>query len=574
MDAENVAETYDRLSRMTVWEVLQQTAGRLPAKLSVVCGAERLTFSDVLERSRRLAAGLERLGLQKGDVAAVYMPNSVELVLAFYALQKLGVVVAWLNPNYRETEARFILENSGAKAVFLFREWQGFDYVGGVRGLGDLPHLRVMVVADWGANRGGAALPEPNGPRGVGAGQREPAKGDSALGLAWFHDLLAQGVAEEGGYAGPEDLSMLLYTSGTTGRPKGAMISQSQAVRAGWSYSLGVDAREEDVFIAFLALSHSYGCGALLVQPFVLGATVVILDQFSPERAFQLMETERVTLQLAAPAHYILELNHPDRRKHDLSTLRAGLIAGQIAPFQLITRVEREMGIYISSFLGSSEVGPGLSIILPYGAPLELRERAIGFPLEGTRAKVVDPETGRAQGPGEAGELLLSGWHVTRGYWRNPEETAHQIREGWLHTGDLVIRDEQECYRILGRTKECINRGGFKIIPSELESLLVQHPAISEACVVGTPNPVLGESICACVKVGPGLGTLSLEEVRTFLEGKVAPFKLPEELLVLGEFPRLGGGLKINRFGRGGVVELAQADPAKQSLRRKRGARR
>jgi acyl-CoA synthetase (AMP-forming)/AMP-acid ligase II len=545
MDPHRIRETYDDLSRRAVWDVLRDVTARLPGKVALVCGQERLTFAQIWSRSMRVAAGLVRLGFRKGDVAAIYMPNSVELVLAFYALQKLGMVVAWLNPNYRELEARFILENSAAKAIFVFQEWQGFDYVRAVRRLGPLPELETVV-----------AVP------------RNPRMENSEAGVVWFHELLEGGEGDEEGCAGPSDLSMLLYTSGTTGRPKGAMICQSQVVRAGWSYSLGVDATEEDVFIGFLPLAHSYGCGALLVQPFILGARVAILDQFSPERAFELIQRERVTLQLAAPAHYILELNHPARGGYDLSSLRAGLIAGQIAPPNLITRVEQEMGIYISSFLGASEVGPGLSIILPYGSPLDVREKYIGVPLETTRAKVVDSLTGVQKEPGEPGELLLSGWHVTQGYWRNPEETANQIREGWLHTGDLVARDGDGCFRILGRTKECINRGGYKIIPSEIEFLLVQHPGVAEACVVGTSNPVLGESICACVRLDAGAERLTIEEVRGFLEGKIAPYKLPDELLVVEDFPRLSGGLKINRLGRGGLVELANTASDKQSIRR------
>jgi fatty-acyl-CoA synthase len=367
----------------------------------------------------------------------------------------------------------------------------------------------------------------------------------------------------------PDDLSMLIYTSGTTGKPKGAMISQSQVIRAGWAYSLGVDAMEDDIFIAVLPMSHSYGCGALLIQSVLLGSTLVLLDRFSPEAAFQLIEKERVTLQLAAPAHYIMELEHPSRTRYDLSSLRAGLIAGQLAPKGLIPRVEAAFGIYLSSFLGSSEVGPGLSIILPYKTPLDVRENYIGFPLSGTQAKIADPLTGAEKGPGEPGELLLSGWHVTGGYWRNPEETANQIRNGWLHTGDLAARDADGCFRIMGRIKEFINRGGFKVIPSEVEQLLLELPGVEEACVVGTPNHVLGESICACLKLRTGASSLSLADLRAAISGKVADYKLPDELLLLTDFPRMPGGLKVNRFGMGGLVEVAKTAPDKEVLRSK-----
>jgi acyl-CoA synthetase (AMP-forming)/AMP-acid ligase II len=517
----------------------------LPDKVAVIDGERRLSFAEVRGHSERVAAGLASVGLGKGDVVAVYMPNSIELVTVFYALQRIGAVIAWINPNYRESEVRFILENSGARALFLFEKWQGYDCLSAALNLDGLPGLGHIVVA-----------------RAGGQTQVQDAR------VLRFEDLETLGSTVPGAAAAPDDLSMLIYTSGTTSRPKGAMIRQSQVVRAGFSYSLGVDATEDDVFIGFLPMSHSYGCGALLVQPFILGATLVILNHFSPEAAFALIEREKVTLQLGAPAHYILELSHAKRQHYDLSSLRAGLIAGQMAPAGLITKVEQEMGVHIASFLGSSEVGPGLSIILPHPSSLEVREQSIGYAIYGTEARVADPSTGQELAVGEAGELVLSGWHVTEGYWNNPEETAGQIRDGWLHTGDLVMRDDDGCFRILGRLKDCINRGGFKIIPSELEALLVDHPGVAEVCVVGTPNPVLGESICACVVTDATTGEISLDEVRRDLQKRVAPFKLPDELLVLSELPRMPGGVKVNRYGPGGVVELATESQAKQIVSR------
>ncbi len=541
--ADALRKTYAELSRLTPWQVLERTAARLPDKVAVIEGDRRLTYAELLAESARLADGLAGVGLAKGDVAAVYLPNSTELLTVFYALQRLGVVVAWLNPSYRQTEARFILENSGAKALFLFQEWQGFDYLSAILGLGALDGLETIVAV---RHREGSLPADPR-----------------VRTLAEIRGP-EQTATRLPDVAGPDDLSMLIYTSGTTGRPKGAMITHSQVVRAGFSYSLGVDATEDDIFIGALPMSHSYGCGALLVQPVILGATLALLDVFSAQAAFAVIEKEKVTLQLGAPAHFVLELSHPKRGGYDLSSLRAGLTAGQLAPAGLITRVEQEMGVHIASFLGCSEVGPGLCIILPYDMSLEVRERSIGYALPGTEARVVHPETGAELASGEKGELVLSGWHVTQGYWRNPEETAHQIRNGWLHTGDLVIRDEDGCFSILGRLKEMINRGGFKVIPSEIESMLVQHPSVAEVCVVGTPNPVLGESICVCVRLEEGSSSPTLDELRGYLDGRVAPFKLPDELLVLSDLPRMPGGVKVNRFGAGGVAELARDSDEKQ----------
>jgi acyl-CoA synthetase (AMP-forming)/AMP-acid ligase II len=544
------AAKFNEFSSWTVFRALEETAKRSPSKTAVVDGQKRATYSELLDATRRMAAGFAAAGVRKGDTVAVYVKNCIEMIVGFYALQSLGAVVAWINPLYREREAKFILNNSGARMVFVCESWQGFDYLGALLAMKpELPLLEKIILVP-----------------------SEPDKTFADKTAVSVEELLRGADATRAPLPdiAPDDLSMLIYTSGTTGKPKGAMISHSQVIRAGWAYSLGVDATKDDIFIAFLPMSHSYGCGALLIQSILLGATLVLLDRFSPEAAFRLIEKERVTLQLAAPAHYILELEHPNRTRYDLSSLRAGLIAGQIAPKGLITRVEAAFGIYIASFLGSSEVGPGLSIILPYKTPLAVREDYIGFPLTGTRAKIVDPVTGVEKDPGEPGELLLSGWHVTEGYWRNPEETANQIRNGWLHTGDLAARNADGCFQILGRIKEFINRGGFKIIPSEVERLLLELPGVEEAYVVGTPNHVLGESICACLKLRAGASAISLTELRSAISGKVADFKLPDELLLVADFPRMPGGLKVKRFGEGGLVEVAKNAPGKEVLRSKR----
>ena len=294
-------------------------------------------------------------------------------------------------------------------------------------------------------------------------------------------------------------------------------------------------------------------------------STVVVMDKFEPKKAFELIARERITLQPGAPAHYILELNHPERKQYDLSSLRAGLIAGQIAPEGLITRVQEEMGVYLTSFWGASEVGPGLAILCPYPSQLEVREKYVGVPIAETRVKVVDPVTREELPDGQIGELTLSGWHVMKGYWNNPEETSRQIADGWLFMGDLVSKEEGYL-RIYGRTKDLINRGGFKVYAYELESMMIEHPGIEEVCVVATPNPVLGESICACVVAKKG-EVPNLADIRQFLQGRIAPYKLPDELCIMEEFPRLSGGVKINKFGKGGLAESAGMDQGRERHR-------
>jgi fatty-acyl-CoA synthase len=291
------------------------------------------------------------------------------------------------------------------------------------------------------------------------------------------------------------------------------------------------------------------------------------MDKFEVEKAFELIEREKVTLQLAAPPHYIMELNSKKRSKYDLSTVRAGMIAGMIAPEGLIARVDKEMGIYLTSFWGASEVGPGLGTMCPYPSPLDIRQEYIGKPAADTEIRVVDPATHEELPDGEVGELTLRGWHVMKGYWKNPEGTRKQIVDGWLFMGDLASREKDGFLKIYGRTKDLINRGGYKINPYELESLLIDHPRVNQVSVVATDNPVLGESICVCVIPEPGEPP-TLKEIRQYIKGKVAPHKLPDELSIMQDFPKLSGGVKIKKFGKGGLTELAAKDEDRERIRK------
>jgi acyl-CoA synthetase (AMP-forming)/AMP-acid ligase II len=528
---------------LTLGQVIERSAAEVPDKIAVVDGEQRVSYSELNSTADALAAGLAEIGFKKGDRAAIYMKNSVELMAAFYALQKLGVIVVWVNPLYRRSEAEFILNNSEAKGVFIFSQWDDHNY------LDDLLDLKKEL----------AALDSI-----VLVGESD---GDGVYG---FDDLIKKGSDRSLPAVAintQEDLAMLLYTSGTTGKPKGAMITHYASVRAGWEYSVGVQANSEDTFIGFLPMSHSYGCGSILIQPILLQASVVLMDQFEVEGAFELIEKEKITLQLGAPPHYILELNHNSRSNYDLSSLRAGLIAGMIAPEGLITRVEKEMGVYLTSFWGASEVGPGLGTMCPFPSPLDIREKYIGQPVAGTRMRVVDPVTHKELDEGEIGELTLTGWHVMQGYWKNPEETRRQIIDGWLFMGDLASKEEDGYIKIYGRTKDLINRGGYKINPHELECMLVEHPKVEQVCIVATPNPVLGESICACV-IPRSDQTITLNEVREIMKDKVAPHKLPDELCIMDDFPTLSGGVKVKKFGKDGLAEIAENDDSREQFRK------
>jgi acyl-CoA synthetase (AMP-forming)/AMP-acid ligase II len=286
---------------------------------------------------------------------------------------------------------------------------------------------------------------------------------------------------------------------------------------------------------------------------------MVLMERWDVEEALKLIEEERITIHPAAPTHYIMEMNHSNFKKYDLSSLRAGLISGYVPPPGLMEKIEQEYKFWFCNFWGTSETGPGTLSF--QDSPRAKRLYTVGRPHEGESIRIVHPETAKEVPKRAVGELTLKGWNVTKGYWNNPEETSkHFDEEGWFHIGDLAFMDEDGYITIVGRLKDQINRGGLKIIPNDVEEELRRYPNVSEAVVVGTPNPVLGESICACVIPKEG-ETVTLKEIREFLSEKVSKNKLPDELCLMKEFPKLSGGVKLNKYGAGGILELALKDP-------------
>lgn len=537
-----IISTYKDVENLTVGMTLERSASIVPEKVCVFFKDQRMTYKELNEKSDKVAAALQDMGIRKGDRVAIYMYSCTEFYIAFYAIQKIGAIVAWVNAAYRSHELMFILSNSGAKAVFVQKrdgDSDNFTLLQSLRE--DLPELSHVIAFNGG-------------------------KGD---GVTAFEDIISSSKKKT--YRKPtinnhQDLSMFIYTSGTTGVPKGSMITQYQAVRGGYTHVRGVRATADDVLLGILPLAHSFGCGTALIKPILIQASVILMETFKVEEALKIIESQKPTLQHGSPAHYIMEMNFPGIDRFDLSSLRAGYLAGQICPEEVIQWGE-DRNIYLSSSWGNSEIGPGAGTMCPYKTPLEIRKKSVGKAIPGTTIKVVDPETGKKLSFDKVGEMMIRGPNVLKGYWQNPHETEKQLeKDGWLHTGDLVSMDKKGFITMFGRSKDLINRGGLKIYPVEIESLLLQHPGISQACVVGTPNPVLGESICAVVI--PGSGTeISLSEIRDFLKDKIAKYKLPDELSIVSDFPKMPGGVKINKFGSGGVQELAKLDGNRQKIR-------
>jgi fatty-acyl-CoA synthase len=514
---ENQKVSYSELKSLNIWQILEHSAAAFPEREALVFGSRRYSFNEVKRLAEQCAAGLHHHGLRKGDRIALIMPNWTEFVIAYFAVARLGAILVPLNVRFRRQELSYILRNSGAKAVITCASFSDLDYIELLKELRpDLPELAHIVVI--GQSQGGPGL------------------------ISW-ESLLNEtpGTSLPAIQLDPvQDLFTILYTSGTTGQPKGVMLTHYNLVTNAIMLAEGLESTEEDRYLVAVPLFHVFGITATVLTAYVSGASLVLLDLFRPEEALSLVETERITIHQGVPTMFILELNYPNFNRFDLSSLRTGLIAAAPAPAEIIRRIRQEMGMNIISAYGLTETSPCLTMTR-FEDDDRTRSETVGRALPGVEIKIIN-EDGEKAPVGEVGELVCRSSGVMKGYYKLPEATAAAFdREGWFYTGDLATVDADENIRIVGRKKEMINRGGYKIYPREVEELYYRHPAVLEVAVVGVPDPVLGEKSMACIRLKPGHRAEEIE-LREFLRGKLADFKLPDYFQFVESLPMTSSG--------------------------------
>ncbi|MDP2726623.1 MAG: class I adenylate-forming enzyme family protein [Dehalococcoidia bacterium] len=532
---------FEEIRYCDLGQTLERSARLCPDKTALIYEDQRVTYKELNDRVDALASSLQALGIKKGDRVAIDLVNCPEQIVAYFAVCKLGGIIAWCNPLYRAEEFRFLISNSGSCAVILHKEFRGFDYLAMLRSMRhELPQLKHVIALGGGAGRDALDF-------------------DQLVRQGWGHPYRKAEIDPKA------DLAMLLYTGGTTGAPKGAMHTHEVCIHSSGIIIPVMGVTADDVYLSLIPLYHAFGLGLITNAAVQSQASIVLMPEYKAELALQLIQEHKVTVHHAAPTHILLETSHPNFHKYDLSSLRVGLGGGFAWPLDLFRRAEQELGLELFHGWGMAEVA-GLGFACHPKDPN--RDTSIGHPIApGARAKAIDPATGQEAPSGQPGELLFAG-NILKGYWNNPAETAKAIdSEGFLHTGDQVTIDEQGYVRITSRLKEIIKKGGYSINPNEIESLLCEHPRVREACVIGTPNPVMGESICACVVTKDGK-PLTLKEVRGFMHDRIASYKIPDELCVMPDFPRLAGGIKIRKFGPDSVQEMAIADVNRERFRK------
>jgi len=532
------------LQEITIGDMLDATASRIPYNECMVATEYgiRLTWRQFSEKTDELARGLLALGIKKGDHVAMWATNVPEWMLTFYATAKIGAVLVTVNTNYKLFELEYLLNQSDASTLILISGFKDSNYVEHVNRLcpmladsapgqlynPKLPHLKRVIY--------------------VGESAGTPP------GMLHFDELysLAREVSPEDQKALQASLSCfdiinMQYTSGTTGFPKGVMLTHHNILNNGQFLGDRMRFTDQDRLLIVVPLFHCFGCVLGLMSCLTHGVTVVLMEAFNPLREMEMLVAERCTAVHGVPTMFIAMLEHPEFCRFDFSRLRTGIMAGSPCPVKTMSDAVELMHMSeITIVFGQTESSPGMTQTTP-DDPLELRVSTIGRLLPHTEGKIIDPKTGIEQPRGIQGEILTRGYLIMRGYYKMPEATRQAIDEqGWLHTGDIGTQDENGYFKITGRLKDMIIRGGENIYPREIEEFLYTHEAVRDVQVVGVPDLKYGEEICAFIIPREGK-RITGEEVISFVKAGLSRFKSPRYALFVDSFPMTASG-KIQKY--------------------------
>jgi len=472
-------------------ETTRAHAGRVAVRVDNAA----MTYRALDEASARVAALLHERGLAPGDRVGIMLPNVAEFPVVYYGVLRAGAVVVPMNPLLKVREVAYNLGDSGAGLIFA---WHAF--ADQARGGAEQAEAELVVVDE-----------------------------------TTFPELLASadpdyGVAD----AADGDTAVILYTSGTTGHPKGAELTHGN-LRSNTEVACTdiVRAGPDDVIFGGLPLFHVFGQTVALNVAVASGACLTLLPRFDAEHALRIIAGHRATVFEGVPTMYVALLHQPNRADYDTSALRMCISGGAALPVEVLRGFEEAFGVAVMEGYGLSETSPIASFNHP---DRERKPGSIGTPIRDVQMRVVD-DSDHDIPPGEVGEIVIHGPNVMKGYWQRPEATAEALRDGWFHTGDLARVDEDGYFYIVDRKKDMIIRGGYNVYPREIEEVLYEHPSVAEAAVIGLPHPSLGEEVAAAVALKPG-ATITVEDLRDYVKGQVAAYKYPRHVWLVDALPK------------------------------------
>ncbi len=502
----------------TLYTAFARTVARQPDADALIVPFQdaHLSFRELAAEVERVAGALVALGLESGDRFGVWATNCAEWIFLQLAAARAGYTLVNVNPAYRSSELGYVLAKSGMRALFLHERGRHSDY-------------RSILEEARGA-RADLAL-----------------RHVVYLGTSSWRDFLAASRPIDGVRVSSGDTNNIQYTSGTTGSPKGVLLTHRNIVNNGWCVAQSLRMTAEDRVAVPVPLYHCFGCVIGTVPMVTVGCAMILpAPTFDAASTMAAVERYRATVIYGVPTMFIAQLEHPEFGQRDLTSLHSGLMAGSPCPIEIMRRVASEMHCrQITIAYGQTEASPAITSSA-VDAPLEVRVGTVGGALPNTEVKIVDL-MGHTVPVGEQGELCARGYCVMQGYDGDPEATALAIDpDGWLHTGDLATMRPDGLFRITGRLKDMIIRGGENIYPREIEEFLYTHPKVADVQVVGVPDIKLGEKVVAWVRLKPGTDATG-EELRGFCANRIAHFKIPEYIRIVEEFPLTVTG-KIQKF--------------------------
>jgi long-chain acyl-CoA synthetase len=462
-----------------------------------------LTYGEFRDAALRVAASLRARGVAPGDRVGMVLPNVLSFPVVFYGALLAGAAVVPMNPLLKAREVEYYLRDSGARLVVAL-------------GPSAEPVTEAAGTVGIDAVTVGPALPE---------------------------ELMADEPLEAPVERADDDLAVILYTSGTTGQPKGAELThRNLAGNARTTAETLLENSTDEVIMGCLPLFHVFGLTCGLNTAVLRGSTLTLIPRFDGAKALSVIERDKVTIFEGVPTMFSAMLHSPEAEKNDVSSLRLCVSGGSAMPVEVMRSFEEKFGCIILEGYGLSETSPVASFNHPHA---ERKPGSIGTPIAGVEMRLVDDD-GKDVPAGEVGEIAIRGENVMKGYWQRPEETAKAIPDGWFRTGDLARQDEAGYFFIVDRKKEMIIRGGYNVYPREIEEALYEHPAVAEAACIGIAHPELGEEVGAAVALKPG-ASAGVDELREFVKERVAAYKYPRHLWLVDALPKGPTGKILRR---------------------------
>ncbi|MDI6873960.1 long-chain-fatty-acid--CoA ligase [Candidatus Solincola sp.] len=517
-----------RYPRVPLYQLLEMTCVKYDENVATIFFDQKLTYGELRDQVRRLATALRGMGVQKGDRVAIMLPNCPQFIISYYGVLEAGATVVNISPLHVERELEYEFNDSGAETLIYL---DLFDArIQAVKDKSPLKRLIASSITDY--------METP-----------APPNVEKGPGVYYLKEIIAEAEPEvpEVEIDPEEDLAALQYTGGTTGLPKGVMLTHFNLVANATQcmfWAKEFTERGKDVYLDVIPFFHSYGQTVGMNTAIANAATMILIPQFEINMMLQVIQKYKPNFFPGVPTLYVAILNHPDALSYGVDKIRLCNSGSAPIPVEVIRKFSRISGGIFAEGYGLSEASPVTHSNPVFGLK---KVGSIGIPFPDTEAKIVDVETGKTElGVGEPGELIIRGPQVMKGYWQKPEETAETLRDGWLYTGDIATMDEDGYFYIVDRKKDMIIAGGFNIYPREVDEVLYEHPKVQEAVTVGVPDEYRGETVKAFIVLKEGCECTE-EEIISFCRERLAPYKVPRLVEFRPELPKTMVGKILRR---------------------------